>query len=259
MISADTFRGILLVASLVLAPYARAQQVADGSSRAVATRADLLAAKAAAEQDAHSRDLDDDQRRGRSYEAALIASRLAEGDFSPGDRVVLRVEDEPALSDTFTVRAGRRLPLASLPDLELSGVLRSELRSHVEDHLRRFIREPKVDATPLVRVAVFGPVGRPGFYAVPADVLLSELIMRAGGPSPTADMSRLEIRRDGRTLWSAGEVRVAVAQGFTLDQLHVRAGDEIVLTEQRQRDWSRPLQAVMMILGTAVTVLSLTR
>src|SRR6267154_1176843 len=40
---------------------------------------------------------------GDTLRAAAIRARLTEGDFQPGERIWMRVDSEPALSDTFTV------------------------------------------------------------------------------------------------------------------------------------------------------------
>jgi len=52
---------------------------------------------------------DEATRTHRRYEASLARQRLTDGDFSAGDRVILSVGGEEALTDTFTVRAGRKL------------------------------------------------------------------------------------------------------------------------------------------------------
>src|SRR5882762_2648527 len=49
---------------------------------------------------------------GARVQAALIRDRLANGDFQVGDRILIRVDGEPQLSDTFTVQAGPRAAAA---------------------------------------------------------------------------------------------------------------------------------------------------
>src|SRR5262245_27299615 len=51
--------------------------------------------------------------------------------FRPGDRVLVRVEGESVLSDTFTVTAGPALPLPGLGDISLDGVPRSRIEAHL--------------------------------------------------------------------------------------------------------------------------------
>src|SRR5687767_3898429 len=83
-----------------------------------------------------------------------IQARLTNGDFQVGDRIVLQVVDEPTLTDTFAVRSGRTLSMPNLPELTLTGVLRSEVDSFLTQKIGEHIRNPQVDAIALVRVAV---------------------------------------------------------------------------------------------------------
>ena len=202
---------------------------------------------------------DEATRAHRRYEASLARQRLVEGDFSPGDRIVLSVGGEEALTDTFTVRAGRKLELPQIGDVPLEGVLRAELTEHMTQHVGRFVISPRLRATALVRVSVMGSVTRPGFYAVPADMPLTDVIMAAGGPSESADMKRTVIRRGSTKLWDKADVQTALMTGLTLDQIHANAGDEIVVGRRAQRNLMGSLQMLSFALGTAVTIITVTR
>jgi protein involved in polysaccharide export with SLBB domain len=200
-----------------------------------------------------------DIRDRKRAEVALLRERLREGDFHAGDRIVLRVRSDSAMTDTFVVRSGGVLELRTLPPISLRGVLRSELESHLTKEIARYLRDPHVEATSLIRVAVLGEVIRPGFFAMAADVLVSDAIMVAGGPSPTADVSRITIRRGAADLVKADEVRAAIVQGRTLDQLNLRAGDEIVVGERKRRSFSSSMSVISGIVAIAVGVLAVSR
>ena len=106
----------------------------------------------------------------------------------------------------------------------------------------------------MLRVAVLGQVRAPGFYYVSADVLLSDVLMRAGGPGPTADLTKTEIRRAGETIWNSESTSAAVSDGLSLDRLHLRAGDELHVGERKQRNWA---QYAQVSLGLASLVIGL--
>lgn len=165
---------------------------------------------------------------------AAVQERLSVGDFRAGDRVVLRVESYPDLSDTLMVEPGPRIVIPTLGPVELGGVLRSELRDHLRQEIGRYIREPRVQAESLIRLSVQGMVASPGFYILPANVLLSEALMQAGGPVREADLKRLRVERSGQVLWEGEPLQEMMVEGRTLDQLNLRAGDQIVLPERRQ-------------------------
>jgi hypothetical protein len=164
--------------------------------------------------------------------AELIRDRLANGDFRLGDRVVLRVEGEEEIPDTLAVENGPKITLPIMGPISLEGVLRSELEAHLTKELGRFIHQPVIQAESLIRLGIIGSVGRQGFYTVPADMLLGEALMFAGGPAPSADLNKVRIERTGDVLWDSEELRTVLAEGRTLDQLNLRAGDQIVLPAQ---------------------------
>ena len=116
-------------------------------------------------------------------EAELIQARLTLGDFQVGDRILLSVDNQPALSDTFLVDQGPVLTLATIGDVPLRGVLRSELKNHLTQYLGRFLRDPIVRSRGLVRISLMGAVYCPGFYTFPGEVILTDAIMAASGPA----------------------------------------------------------------------------
>jgi hypothetical protein len=184
------------------------------------TRPQLQAAAATAE------------KQGRTSEAWLLRSRLVKGDFQEGDRIVVTLENTPRV-DTMQVRTGKILQFVGMTDLSLDGVLRSELTEALRSHLAKYLKNPGVRVTPLLPIAVFGNVGAPGYYYVSADAVLRDVIMRAGGPR-TGDLGRVQVRRERQTIWNHKDVRTAISEGLSIDRLHLRAGDEIVVAEPRR-------------------------
>jgi protein involved in polysaccharide export with SLBB domain len=160
-------------------------------------------------------------------ERVMLQNRLTNGDFQVGDRIGLTVLQDPTLSDTFTVKVGRTITLPNIPDISLHGVLRSEVEEHLSAELSKYLREPTVEAVALIRIGILGSVGRPGYYAVPAQTLLSDVIMIAGGPSSTADPKKIDVHRQSTKLLNRDETQAAIAYGTTLDRLNIQGGDEI--------------------------------
>lgn len=164
--------------------------------------------------------------------SARIQERLTRGDFMLGDEVVLFVRGEPDLPDTVAVRTGANGPMIVLPvfgEIDLHGVLRSEIEPHLSLALSEFIRDPVVRAEGLMRLSVQGTVGQPGFYTVPADMLLSETLMMAGGPGQNANLAELRVERGPSVLYEGEDLQELMRQGRTLDQLNMQAGDQVVL------------------------------
>lgn len=174
-----------------------------------------------------------------------------------GDRIVLAVVDEPTLSDTFTVSAGPSITLPLVGLVPLAGVSRDGLQSHLAGVLARVIRDPVVTVQTLVRLAVLGEVARPGFFAVPADALLSDAITLAGGPTGNAEMRKLTLSRQGNMLQRDEQLRQSIAQGRTIDDLGITAGDELMVP--RRYDSERTVRILGLIVGIPLAVFVMTR
>jgi protein involved in polysaccharide export with SLBB domain len=192
-------------------------------------------------------------------EIATIQDRLTNGDFQPGDRIVLFVANQPALTDTFEVRQGQFIHLASIGDVSLHGVLHSELQAHLYAEISKYIRDPVVRSGSLLRISVLGPVARAGFYAMPADLLLSDAIMHTGGLTGDADVSKTTVKRGGEILISKDKVAAAIRDGETLDQLNLRDGDAIVVGERKRgSNGLLILSIVATLAGIATAVVIIT-
>ena len=180
----------------------------------------------------------------RTGEAWLLKQRLEKGDFQDGDRILFKVQGNALAGaafiqfpDTLTVRAGKKLELPRMADLSLDGVLRSELNERLTQHIGQYVREPAVRSVPLVRLAILGSVGHPGYLYTAADAPLSDVLMQAGGPSGNADLNGVVIRRGSDVIWNAQDTKAAFADGLSVDRLHLRAGDEVLIPEQSHFPW----------------------
>lgn len=234
--------------STIVAFHPAASQVfaATDSSTALETRSTLEAEALRAES------------RHRASEAFLLRSRLLKGDFQDGDRIIVKLVGSASmmagvmpLNDTLILRAGKVLQLPQLGELSLDGVLRSELNLRLTSHLALYLRDASVITTPLIRLAVIGQVKAPNYYYTTVDVLLSDIIMRAGGPLGTADwLGNMVIRRGAETIWNAQDTRIAMADGISLERLHLRAGDELYVDDVRAGlNWALLAQYLTPALG----------
>jgi protein involved in polysaccharide export with SLBB domain len=171
-------------------------------------------------------------RDAKKREGVLIRDRLAEGDLQVGDQIILTVQNEAPFTGTFTVGAGRTLSLPGVPDIPLRGILRSEAQDYLTNQLRNYVRDPSVRVQALIRMSILGAITKQGFYQVPADLLVSDAIMVAGGPLGNADPNRTKVSRAGNVILQEEEIKAAIIAGRTLDQLNLRAGDEIMVDEK---------------------------
>jgi Polysaccharide biosynthesis/export protein len=243
-----TILAILVAISVPYAPGLLAQD----TRRAEATRAELQASLAELEQYVASSGYSGRLRDQKRREAALIRERLDLGDIQVGDSVELAVVGEKDYSGTFPVVAGRVLSLPGLPDIPLRGVLRSEARDYLTGKLAKYIRDPQVKVRTTIRLSVFGSVGRPGFYQVPADALATDVFMKAG-IAQDANPNKAFVRRGDEVIWPPDSFHEAMQKGLTLDQLNLRAGDELVF-DPHKRAGGISVYNVVALVGAATSL-----
>ena len=250
----------LSTALLVCAVSIAAAQTAP-STRVYATRADLESRLDFLDRAANSTAYSDGLRGRARDEATTIRTRLEQGDFQVGDRVMVAVENEAELSDTFTVTTGPLLRLPVVGDVTLSGVLRADLESHLATALSRFLRDPRLRARSMIRIAVDGAVTRPGFQTVPSEIVLADALTIAGGASPNARMDKLRVTRNGRTVLTSQQIEDALREGRTIDQLGVQAGDRLEVPTRGGGlgAMEQPLRAFSILLSVPLTIYTLTQ
>jgi polysaccharide export outer membrane protein len=242
MVTAVAFVALL---ALLAAPSLSAQGSLGATRQALEARAARL------EQPGQSADA--------AREAAAIRTRLARGDFRVGDRILLTVEGEKELSDTFTVGLGGQLTLPLIGNVALEGVLRSELQEYLTRRLAQNLRDPDVRTRAFVRLSIQGAVTHPGYYGVPADALLSDALMAAGGTTQEANVTRLRIERDGKPIWEGKALQQAIADGRTLDGAGLVAGDQVIVPRRGGTTAGEVMRFGTVLLGIPITIYTLTK
>ena len=241
----------LVLAAVALVSAASAQSIL-GEQRRQMTRAELENALASYEKLSVSTS-DKKIKEQALVDAAAIRERLRTGDFYPGDRIVVRVLNDTSVSDTFTVKQGRLLEFGSIPSLSLSGVLDSELLPQVKEHVAKYIKEPDVIVTPLVRLQVSGGIAQPGWHQFETDQTLSDAIMSIGGPGQNSEIDKAEIKRAGKVIVDRAATARALRSGKTIGDLGLRDGDELHIAERlttQRSTWLVYLPIVMSLLLT---------
>ena len=257
--------------------------VADAQARAtpgpLTSRDELTTAAERAEIAAH---VGDASARARNSSLAYsIRQRLRNGDFQPGDRVVVAFMSDSIHRDTIVVRGGRFLELpgkSSGTRQRIVEIVHAEEQQQAVARFRQvgtaqgrvLVVAPAVQAeqagavgvedlaeqievTPLMRVGVLGDVAHPGYFAFASDMPLTDAIMGAGGPTATSDLERSIVRRGPVVVRTADETRTAIANGLTLDQFGLNAGDELVIG-QRREGRSTAIIGMVGVLASLTTV-----
>lgn len=229
-------------------PTAAQELFADGR-RAVATREELQAALVEADQIANSDGFSNAYREAKAREAGLMRERLQEGDFQVGDQIQVTIVGETTASGVQSVAPGRLLSLPGLPDIPLRGILRSEVEPYLLDQVGRFIKNAQVKARGMIRLSILGGVVKPGFYQLDADMMLSDALTVAGGVLPATEFKRSVVHRGPDKLLEGEGFTKALADGRSVDQLNLRAGDIIEVGQKPTRNTAATVQTIAVIPG----------
>ncbi|MBD3336048.1 MAG: hypothetical protein GF355_11090 [Candidatus Eisenbacteria bacterium] len=134
---------------------------------------------------------------------AATSARSQEGEpyiVGPEDVLTVSVWEHPELSTTTTVAQGGMISFPPIGDVQAAGKSPRELARHLEEVLQTFLRQ-RVQVTVSVteyrsrRVHVTGDVSAPGRYSFAEIPHLLEVLGAAGGPTPSADLTRVRILR----------------------------------------------------------------
>jgi protein involved in polysaccharide export with SLBB domain len=188
---------------------------------------------------------------------SAVQARLANGDFAVGDRILIQVQGEATLSNTYTVGGDRTILLPSLPPLSLVGVLRSESDSVVREFIGRYVRDPQVTVQALIRLGVLGGVGKPGYYDVAAQSLLSEVVMGAGGIAVGGRMDKTAVWRGNTEVLDPKAVNMAITNGITLDLLNMQSGDNIQVGVDKAGGALTKVQIVTGLLAIPIMIFTI--
>ena len=215
------FLTVLMGAVLLFPPVLAAQQVGSRlDSRAqLETRLDSMESRLL-----QLGDGDTDEIRQVERQIVGLDQRLVRGDFIGGEVVGLEVRGQPQWTGSFTIQPDQTLVLPGVPPIAMDGVLYSEAQDVIHAGLGTVLRDPQVEIDTQMRVGVVGEVTTPGYYDVSGSMLVSDVLMLAGGPTTRAATEKLRVRRFGETVLQGPEL---TAPGLTLDDLGIRAGDSI--------------------------------
>jgi protein involved in polysaccharide export with SLBB domain len=164
-----------------------------------------------------------------------------------GDRVLLRVWQEPTWSDSLMVGTDGDLVLPRIGRYHAAGMDPAALRDTIQRRLGVYLRDPSVDVVVLRRVAVLGAVRKPDVYFVDAVSTLRDVLARAGGLTDDANADRVEIVRDGE------RTKLGKWNAIASSTVPVRSGDEI---QVGRKSWiARNTVSAISSFAVAVSVL----
>ncbi|MFC1567763.1 polysaccharide biosynthesis/export family protein, partial [Pseudomonadota bacterium] len=164
--------------------------------------------------------------------------------IGPGDELSLTFwQGGKSEEHKVTVQGNGTVSLPYQEALKVSGLTPGEVDSYVTTLLARYERRPRVDVRVLKAksktVNIFGevqsltrqPTG-PGRYYMSGKESLVDFLSRAGGPGKDADLSKVQITRNGKTITL--NLERAIKQGDWTENAIVDHGDTIFVPSLAQ-------------------------
>jgi polysaccharide export outer membrane protein len=143
-----------------------------------------------------------------------------------GDKLRVVVFGQDGLSNSYAVDAGGKITMPLIGPVRARGMTIAQLSDSISTRLRQgYIREPHVavEIEAYRPFFILGEVTFPGQFAYVPDMTVETAVAVAGGFTPRAQRSRIELHRqvDGQTMQGV------VPVGYPL-----RPGDTVVVTER---------------------------
>jgi protein involved in polysaccharide export with SLBB domain len=121
------------------------------------------------------------------------------GTLHPGDLIKLNVFRSKEFSSDYIIDSEGRLVIPGLGALAAAGIEQRELENNVRELLACRGIVPDVSLQTQIRVSVTGEVRNPAVYPAEPGISVLRLLTMAGGATPTADLSKTIVIREGRT------------------------------------------------------------
>jgi protein involved in polysaccharide export with SLBB domain len=152
----------------------------------------------------------------------------ARSSLAAGDVIRLVVWREPDLSGEFIVNENGIVTLPLLGRVNVSAIPSSQLSDSLISAYSLQLRNTSVTVTALRRIYVLGEVMKPGLYPTDPTMILAGVLALAGGATPTGDLGRIRVVRNGAT------VNARLSTNAVLEMTDIRSGDQIFVD---RRSW----------------------
>lgn len=177
---------------------------------------------------------------------AMLATGVAAQEsyrLQPGDVVDIAVIEDPSLSRQALVRPDGRITMPLAGSLVAADRTPEELQAAIRSALRRdFVSPPNVtvalvssaEPADLIDIYILGAVASPGRIELRDPVDALQALAIAGGVTPFAAKSRIQIRRAGKDGPSLMVFNYDLIEGgaVPVEAPMLRAGDVIVVPER---------------------------
>jgi len=173
------------------------------------------------------------------------------GVLRAGDALKIVVYRDKELTGEYLIDSRGELQIPGLGVIQAAGLDPAQVKDSLRAGLlRRGFTNPEIAVQPLIRVSVLGEIRAPALYPVDPGISLIQLVTIAGGPTPSANLRRTRVVREGRVF----EVDLQSALGGSASGRVVLYSNDVVVIPKRT-GFTR--ENFSFILGLATTALSI--
>jgi len=171
--------------------------------------------------------------------------------LNPGDGLKIIFYNIPdSISGEYYIQEDGNIALPYLGNVKAANRNIDSLKQEIFSKYSNIYRNPELTILPIVRVNIFGEVNKPGYYYATGSDKLTDLIAKAGGTTPDANVGNITITRNGKELDVDGEK--IIENGNKLDDIGLQSGDQIYVS----RKWfSGATQAIVIASLSTVTAI----
>jgi polysaccharide export outer membrane protein len=167
-------------------------------------------------------------------------------------------EDGSMLGQGYLVDKDGNIEFPVLGKIQLKGLTREEAKTHIQNQLLKYLRDPIVEVRFLnMHVSVIGEVSRPGIYTFSDEYFtVLEAIAMAGDLTLMADRQNIMIIREFDKVREFGKVDLSSERAFESSYFYLAQNDIVYVKplEQKRMAVQDPLSRIMMISSFVISI-----
>ncbi len=142
-------------------------------------------------------------------------------------RIEVPADPESFLNGVYPLDATGMAELPIVGKIVIAGKTRQNVEKYLGEVWTPYLRDTHLFAKPVIRVGVLGNVHEPGYYYVPPEAVVWDVIQQAGGPPKPGKIDEAAHMRRGKSV--NGSLIEAISERRTLKEAGIASGDAIVL------------------------------
>jgi polysaccharide export outer membrane protein len=167
-------------------------------------------------------------------------------------------ENGSLIGQGYLVDKDGNIEFPVLGKIQLKGLTREEAKTHIQNQLLKYLRDPIVEVRFLnMHVSVIGEVSRPGIYTFSDEYFtVLEAVAMAGDLTVMADRQNIMIIREFDKVREFGKVDLSSERAFESSYFYLAQNDIVYVKplEQKRMAVQDPFSRVMMISSLVISL-----